>query len=127
MATWNSPSQASLRATVASSSSAVQSRSTAVSISALRCTKAVAAGATDATAPPARNIFQTALSCARPLAQKIKNRARTFRRNGFEGIARALMCELVVLILGENSLRIPIGKGADDLLAGSTDLIKRCK
>src|SRR5690348_12734088 len=121
MATWNSPSQASLRATVASSSSAVQSRSTAVSISALRCTKAVAAGATDATAPPARNIFQTALSC---VPGHLRNRARTFRRNGFEGIARALMCELVVLILGENSLRIPIGKGADDLLAGSTDPIK---
>src|SRR6188508_2643968 len=30
-------------------------------------------------------------------------------------VARTLMCELVVLILGENSLRIPIGECPDDL------------
>jgi len=83
--------------------------------------------ATAATAPLARNIFQTALSW---VPGHLRRKSRNVREPsaGMDlSVARTLMCELVVLILGENSLRIPIGEGPDDLLAGTTDPIKRCK
>ena len=82
--------------------------------------------ATDATAPTSKEHLPALSWVPGHLRRKSRN-VREPSAGMDLSVARTLMCELVVLILGENSLRIPIGEGPDDLLAGTTDPIKRCK